>query len=148
MNLNTVAKNWYNSFLANGRRTGRGTGITLGKKGDVIFTFPESICWSHADSSAGDSGGRNPRPVGMTLSAKMVNDIGGQKAVVKKAFASPQSVRALINLSRKNYGVNEIQQRLERKTKRTVVKKPQSLTVKIPTDVKEVRLILVDTIAN
>jgi hypothetical protein len=148
MNLNTVAKNWYNSYMANGRKTGRGTGITLGKKGDVIFTFPESICRTHADASAGDSGGPNPRPVGMTLSAKRVKDIGGQKAVIKKAFASPASVRALINLSRRNYGDAEIQQRLARKVQRTLAKKTQSMTVQIPKDVKEIRLVLVDSLAN
>lgn len=119
----SAVRSWRNQYQADGKR-----GVTFGKKGDLIFTFPQSICWDWADSSAGDSGGDNPRPIGINLTPTWIKDNfgGSQKKTVAYFMKSDDNLEELIRMSRRNYGKAEIQARMKRKA-RASIKIPSKL---------------------
>jgi hypothetical protein len=61
--------------------------------GGVNYTLPEDLCWTWANRCAGDSGGTNPRPVGIRLEPNKVKDIyGDQNKAMKQIFSSVSSL--------------------------------------------------------
>ena len=68
--------------------------------GGVNYTLPEDLCWTWSNKCAGDSGGKNPRPVGIRLEPNKVKELyGDQDTAMKKIFKSPRSLYDFIESS-------------------------------------------------
>ena len=61
--------------------------------GGVNYTLPEDLCWIWSNKCAGDSGGTNPRPVGIRLEPNKVKEIyGDQNTAMKHIFSSADTL--------------------------------------------------------
>lgn len=61
--------------------------------GAINVTLPQNLCWVWSNRAAGDSGGKNPRPVGIRLLASKVNEIyGDQDFALEWIFASVENL--------------------------------------------------------
>jgi hypothetical protein len=68
--------------------------------GGVNLTLPEELCWTWSNRCAGDSGGSNPRPVGIRLEPNKVKEMyGTQDFAMKSIFASVDSLYNFIKSS-------------------------------------------------
>lgn len=67
--------------------------------GGITITLPQSMCWEWANKCAGDSGGDNPRPVGIRLEPGVVkSDFGTQDIAMSSIWKSPQSLEDCIKI--------------------------------------------------
>lgn len=97
LNKNDVKALWdhYQTTIKSKPKYGR-----LGH-GGITITLPQSMCWEWANKCAGDSGGDNPRPVGIRLEPGVVKkDFGTQDIAMSTIWNSPQSLEDCI----KTYG--------------------------------------------
>ena len=65
--------------------------------GGLNVTLPKEICWTYANKAAGDSGGKNPRPVGIRI---LPNRITKQNRKLRdEIFSSPAKLKSFIQSS-------------------------------------------------
>jgi len=85
--------------------------------GGITITLPQSMCWEWANKCAGDSGGDNPRPVGIRLEPGVVKkDFGTQDNAMSAIWDSPQSLEDAIR-TYGGGGAEHLAQKIARKKK-------------------------------
>lgn len=85
--------------------------------GGITITLPQSMCWDWANKCAGDSGGDNPRPVGIRLEPGVVKrDFGTQDNAMSAIWDSPQSLEDAI-IKYGGGGAEHLAQKIARKKK-------------------------------
>lgn len=66
-------------------------------EGGISVVLPEDMCWEWSNRAGGDSGGDNPRPIGIRYYRNYVEDVwGSQDLALKEIFSSVKNLKEFI----------------------------------------------------
>jgi hypothetical protein len=136
---NSILKEW----LANPKKP------KSGYKGDLRITLPAGLLRDYAEASAGDSGGPNARPVGISLPKTFIIDnFGNQKNAIKYYYGRGTSgLRDLLALSRCDFDHNKLEIRNRARQKDLKLKTKAKLSIQEPT-LKTIKVIIPKSMKN
>lgn len=108
----------------------KGGGLYKGADGSITITLSSDLCWEWSNSAGGNSGGKNPRPVGIRLLPGQVESrYGDNDNALKTIFSSVDSLKDFI-MSSDRLGKTKLEQLLKKKKIKNAMKE-------INIDVKE-----------
>lgn len=94
---------------------GVGGGLYRGADGSITVVLPQDLCWDWANAAGGNSGGKNPRPVGIRLLPQQVKDrYGNQNDALKTIFSSKEALTDFI-MSSDRLGKQKLQALMAKK---------------------------------
>ena len=74
-NISSVTSLYNNYHTKKSKRFGNlGGGLFKGADGSITVTLPTDLCWDWSNAAGGNSGGKKPRPVGIRLLPKTVQE--------------------------------------------------------------------------
>jgi hypothetical protein len=92
------------------------------RDGAINVTLPQNLCWVWSNRAAGDSGGENPRPVGIRLLPNKVAEVyGDQDFALDWIFASVENLIDFI-LNSDCDGAEHLQHKLIAKKQKEISK--------------------------
>jgi hypothetical protein len=100
-NISAVTSLFNNYHTKKSKRFGNiGGGLFKGADGSITVTLPTELCWDWSNSAGGNSGGKNPRPVGIRLLPNTVKELyGDNDKALETIFSSVDSLKAFIMTS-------------------------------------------------
>ncbi len=114
INLVTSLYNRYHSKKSQSNSI-KGGGLYKGADGSITITLPSELCWEWSNSAGGNSGGKNPRPVGIRLLPSQVQEkYGDNTNALKVIFSSVDSLKDFI-MSSDRLGKVKLQELLKKK---------------------------------
>jgi hypothetical protein len=99
--ISAVTSLFNNYHAKKSKRFGNvGGGLFRGADGSITVTLPTELCWDWSNSAGGNSGGKNPRPVGIRLLPNRVKELyGDNDNALETIFSSIDSLKAFIMTS-------------------------------------------------
>lgn len=90
--------------------------------GAINVTLPQDLCWVWSNRAAGDSGGKNPRPIGIRLLPNKVKELyGDQHFALDWIFDSVDNLIEFIQSSDCD-GAEHLQRKLSAKQQKSIAK--------------------------
>lgn len=103
----------------------KGGGLYKGADGSITITLSSDLCWEWSNSAGGNSGGKNPRPVGIRLLPGQVESrYGDNDNALKTIFASVESLEDFI-MSSDKLGKTKLEQLLKKKKIKNAMKEAE-----------------------
>lgn len=133
-NISSVTSLYNNYHTKKSKRLGNlGGGLFKGADGSITITLPTELCWDWSNSAGGNSGGKNPRPVGIRLLPNTVKKIyGDNDKALETIFSSVDNLKAFIMTSDRQ-GKAKLQKLLAKKKLKNAM-----VEAKLEVDIKDI----------
>lgn len=115
-NISSVTSLYNNYHTKKSKRFGNlGGGLFKGGDGSITITLPTDLCWDWSNAAGGNSGGKKPRPVGIRLLPKTVQErYGDNHKALETIFSSVENLKDFI-MSSDRQGKAKLQKLLAKK---------------------------------
>jgi len=133
-NTSAVTSLYNNYHTKKSKRVGNlGGGLFKGADGSITITLPTELCWEWSNSAGGNSGGKNPRPVGIRLLPNKVKELyGDNDKALETIFSSVDSLKAFV-MSSDRQGRAKLQKLLAKKKLKNAM-----VEAKLEVDIKDI----------